>query len=179
MEPRKSKSQRRNTVLLSGWLFADLLLALSVIFMAANTVGIKPKPIPTVVPTIIPSPTLSPSPTPLPRLELKAHRFIYTNIDYQGLLNNSPSAINDLEQRLRKEPVLQGRSVGLAVAYGGAPGDSTIQQALNISQKVYGVLAALGKQGFAFTRASFYDDLYVFGPQPTVIKIDVFLFAQQ
>lgn len=179
MEPRKGRPRTRNTILLSGWLFADLLLALSVIFMAANTVGIKPKPIPTVVPTLIPSPTLSPSPTPLPRLELKAHRFIYTNIDYQGLLNNSPSAINDLERRLRNESVLQGRSVGLAIAYGGAPDDPSIQQALNISQKVYGVLAELGRQGFAFTRASYYDDLYVFGPQPTVVKIDVFLFAQQ
>jgi hypothetical protein len=30
--------------LLSGWLFADLLLALAVLFLAANTAGIKPRP---------------------------------------------------------------------------------------------------------------------------------------
>ncbi len=29
-----------DTVLLSGWLFADLLLALAILFLAANTNGI-------------------------------------------------------------------------------------------------------------------------------------------
>jgi hypothetical protein len=178
MEPRKGRPRTQNTVLLSGWLFADLLLALAVIFMAANTVGIKPKPIPTPIPTVIPSPTLSPSPTPLPRLEIKPYRFTYENIDFQGLLNNSPSAINDLEQRLRSEPILQGRRVGLAVAYGGAPDDSTIRQALNIAQTVYGVLAKLGKTDPVFAQTVVYDPLYIFGPQPTQVVVDVFLFAR-
>ncbi len=52
----------RDTVLLSGWLFADLLLALAIIFLA-NTGGIQLKPIPT------PTPTVTPTPTPIPRLE--------------------------------------------------------------------------------------------------------------
>ena len=36
----------RDTVLLSWWLFADLLLALAVIFHPANTVGVRPRVIP-------------------------------------------------------------------------------------------------------------------------------------
>src|SRR5947208_1270600 len=36
----------RDTVFMSGWLFADLLLALAVLFLAANTIGIKIPPPP-------------------------------------------------------------------------------------------------------------------------------------
>jgi hypothetical protein len=48
-----------DTVSLSGWIFADLLLALAVLFLVANTVGVKPQIIP---PTLIVTPTsLDPS----------------------------------------------------------------------------------------------------------------------
>ncbi len=66
-----------NTVALAGWIFADLMLGLAVLFFAANTVGSLPPsptplppptptatPIPTATPT--PSPTMAPSPTPSP-----------------------------------------------------------------------------------------------------------------
>ena len=46
----------RDTVLLSGWLFADLLLALAVLFLVANTAGIKLAPI--LPPTLIVNPTI-------------------------------------------------------------------------------------------------------------------------
>lgn len=45
----------RDTVLLSGWLFADLLLALAVLFLVANTAGIKLQPVSP--PTLIVTPT--------------------------------------------------------------------------------------------------------------------------
>ena len=40
------KPRLRDTVFTSGWLFADLLLALAVLFLAANTIGIKIPPPP-------------------------------------------------------------------------------------------------------------------------------------
>jgi hypothetical protein len=40
------KPRVRDTVFMSGWLFADLLLALAVLFLAANTIGIKIPPPP-------------------------------------------------------------------------------------------------------------------------------------
>src|SRR6266700_1950048 len=46
----------RDTVLLSGWLCADLLLALAVLFLVANTAGIKLAPV--LPPTLIVSPTI-------------------------------------------------------------------------------------------------------------------------
>src|SRR5258708_13351439 len=46
----------RDTVLLSGWLFADLLLALAVLFLVANTAGIKLKPV--LPPILLVTPTI-------------------------------------------------------------------------------------------------------------------------
>lgn len=40
------KPRLRDTVFTSGWLFADLLLALAILFLAANTIGIKIPPPP-------------------------------------------------------------------------------------------------------------------------------------
>jgi hypothetical protein len=172
-----SRPRVRDTVLLTGWLFADLLLALAVLFLAANTVGVKPQPIPTVVPTptLVPTPSLSP--TPLPRLELTAHR-IKLHIDAAGLLSNSQSAINDLEHQLRTQSFLQGRDVGLAIVYGGAQDSSQVDNALAVASKVYSVLRLLGQQGFAFTRASMYDPLFTLNTDNNTITLDIFVFAK-
>jgi len=57
----------RDTMSLSGWLFADLLLGLAMLFLVFNTKGVEaPKPIPptpTVQPTYTPYPTLTSAPT--------------------------------------------------------------------------------------------------------------------
>ncbi|GAC1629778.1 MAG: hypothetical protein NVS4B7_18440 [Ktedonobacteraceae bacterium] len=176
----------KDTIMLSGWLFADLLLALAILFLAANTVGAKPQPIPTPtpVPTLAPTatftPTFTPTPTQEPRLDFSPQRITLTGIDYQGLLNNSQSAANDVKQKLRGQSVLQGRSVGLTIVYDGAPTDGDIQQADSVDGKIYNVLKGLGKEGFAFQRSSYYDNdpLYTLGNTPDIVTIDVFLFRQ-
>lgn len=167
-----------DTVLLSGWLFADLLLGLFVVFLAANTVGVKPQPIPTPVVHITPTPIpTTVTPTPLPRLELSFHRVTLT-IDSNGLLNNSQAAINNLKSQILSQSFLQGRRVGLVITYGGATSDSQITTAQNIARKVMSVLADLGKQGRIFVGTSFYDPLYFFGNSPDTTVIDIYLFAQ-
>lgn len=178
MSEERNQPHMRNTVLLTGWLFADLLLALFVIFLAASTLGVKlykPSPTPTVrvTPTVV-----SPTPTSIPHLELHAHRFKYPGIDYQGLLNDSPSAINDLKQRLRHESVLHGRRAGLAIAYDGAPNPNDVTIAQNVDAKVYNVLASLGNESFVFIKTSYYDPLVLLYAPYDTITIDVFLFAQ-
>ncbi len=161
----------RSTFSIAGWLFADLLLALMMIFLVASTVGIYTPP---------PKPShRTPTPTPpiLPRLELNFHRFTI-NIDPGGLLNGTPSEIDDIKSQVRAQTFLKGRSAGLVIVYGGAPGDSDISTALDIAGKVYGVLGILGKEGFVFTRASHYDPLYLFGGNLAIVTIDVYLFAK-
>ncbi len=172
--------QMRDTVLLSGWLFADLMLGLFVVFLAANTVGVQPKPIPT--PVVIPTATPTPSPTvvtptPLSRLELSFHR-ITLDIDSAGLLNNSSSAIDDLQNKIRAQGVLRGRRAGLVIVYGGALTDGQISNAQNVAQKVMGVLGNMGSHGFVFIGTSFYAPLYFLGNSPNTTIIDVYLFTQ-
>lgn len=68
MRKIKPASNVRDTVMLSGWLFADLLLGLMVIFLIASPGGQKllPTPTPTLTPTQTPTttPTLIPTWTP-------------------------------------------------------------------------------------------------------------------
>ncbi len=173
-----SKQYRKNSsspsMVSVGWLFADLLLALAVLFLLANTVGspLKPKPIPkeTVV-------TPTPIPTQLPRLELTFHEF-KINIDPNALLNDSQSAINAVKQGVRAQAFLRGRSAGLVIAYGGAPDTSQIGRAQAIAGKAYNVLKMLGKEGFAFTRASYYSSLFSLYSSDTTVVLDVYLFAK-
>src|SRR5947208_2448124 len=119
MQQPKGKPRMHDTVMLSGWLFADLLLALTIIFLSANTGGVKPKPTPTPIPTSIPTPTPTPTPTPAPSLDFTYQTITLDNIDYTGLLSDSQQVKDDLKQRIRGYSFLQGRSVGLAIAYGG------------------------------------------------------------
>lgn len=173
MRQRDRRFRMRDTVLLSGWLFADLLLALAVIFLSANTVGVKPR----VIPTSIPTPTARPAPTPLPRLELSRYRITLT-IDSNGLLNDSPSAINDLKQKIRGQAVLRGRTAGLVIVYGGAPDVTQVTRAQTVVTKVISVLVSLGNQGFVFTRTSYYDPLYILNGDANTTVIDIYLFAR-
>jgi hypothetical protein len=167
----------RDTMLLSGWLFADLFLALFVIFLSANTVGVKLQSIPTPIPTVPIIPTLTLTPQPLPRLELNKHH-LQLAIDPTGLLNNSPGAQQALKQEVRNQGFLQGRVVGLVIAYGNAADPSQIGTAQAVAQKVMNVLQILGQQKFAFTRTSYYDPLYSLYSDPNFTEIDLYLFAQ-
>lgn len=169
---------RKDTFVVAvGWLFADLLLALAMLFLAANTIGIHPPPTP---PPVTPVPTrvaIRPSPTSIPHLEQTFHRFTI-NIDPNGLLSGSQSAINAVIQQVEGQLFLKKRRAGLAIVYGGAPDDSQIGRAENIANKVYNILHDLGKHNKTFTNISQYDPLYLLGGNSNTITIDIFLFAQ-
>lgn len=178
MSQRNPRTMRDMTIL-GGWLFADLLLALVVIFMASQPAIPKalPTPTPTATATFTPTPTVMPTPTQEPRLDFTYREFQVT-VDFTGLLSDSPQAINDLERKVMSVPFLHNRSVGLAVVYGGAPTDNDIGQAQSIARKVYGVLGMLGHQSSVFQRASYYEPIFHLGNDPSIVIIDVYLFKQ-
>lgn len=66
----KRDERFRDSYMLAGWLFADLMLALALLFFASNTVGTAPEMAPTPSPTIevteTPLPTHTPTSTPIP-----------------------------------------------------------------------------------------------------------------
>ncbi len=165
----------RDTVLLSGWLFADLLLGLAVIFLA-NTGGIQLRAVPTPTPPPSPTPTQTPIPVPPPRLELSYHRLTIAIGDPDSFLNSSAQD-EYVKSQVRGEPVLQGRSVGLVVAYGGANGSSA-SSANDIAGKMYRLLRSLAKSDPAFQRAVYYDKLHNFDLDPQKVILDIYLFSQ-
>lgn len=164
----------RDMTILGGWLFADLLLAFMVIFLAAQP------PFPKIIPaTPTPTPTPIVTPTPVPRLDFKYQRFRDDNVDYNGILSNSPSAVRALEQFINSQRTLRNRSAGLVIVYDGAPSDNDIGDAQTIAQAVINhVLKPMGRQGALFQRTSYYNPIYLFGPSHSTVVIDIYLFQQ-
>jgi hypothetical protein len=262
----------RDTVLLSGWLFADLLLALAALFLVANTGGIKLQPvlppILEVTPSILDanstiagctggtsapqcsvtvtesktsegnitwtvssdisdtiqysnkSGTLSPGQSikltisalpcqngsftfnaqratdktvtaPVvvafhcipPQIKPERLNFAYQtftlNINDVNAFLNGNGQNNDIKQQIESTAVLQGKSVGLAIVYGGAPDVGSINQAQQVAQKIYSILRTINQDGFtAFDRSSFYVPLYTLGNPSNLVSVDVYFFTR-
>lgn len=161
----RSRPRTRDIMALGGWLFADLLLALAMLFF---TTSVNIKPVPT-------KPT--PTPKPPPRLELNKNR-IQLFIDAGGVLQDAPEAVNDFKRQIRGQAVLQRRSVGLVIVYGGASNVNQIDTAITLAQKIYDILRSLGREWSVFSRASYYDPLYELGGDLNTVTLDIFLFAK-
>lgn len=156
-----------------GWLFADLLLVLAMLFLIANTISQPKLPVahaekPKAKPTV----TVAP-----PRLEQAYHRFSIT-IDPNRLLNKDVNERNAVIQQVRAQKFLHNRNAGLVIVYGGAPTTADIGTATNIANTVYAILKDLGKHDATFARVSTYDPLYVLGGSLQMVNLDIFLFAQ-
>lgn len=121
-----------NTFALSGWLFADLLLALAVIFLVGNSAS-APHPTPTSTPTVTPTlllsgaPTLTPTSTyPLEELVTPGPTAAPTATP-QTALSMEPIvydfSVDISEERLREdlETLLGDQQPGFVMIYGTAP----------------------------------------------------------
>jgi hypothetical protein len=172
---------KRSFIVSSGWLFADLLLALMMFFLATSTFSLpKPPPLPTssatAAPVLSPSPTSLPTATP-PHLEQIYHRFEII-IDSDRLLSNTSDARSAIIQQIKAQSFLRGRQVGLIIAYCGAPTVDDIPRAVDISTHIYDILLDLGKHDPTFSKASRYDPLYILGNDRNEVSLDLFLFAK-
>jgi hypothetical protein len=163
-------NRSRDLLSLGGWLFADLLLALAMLFFTtsiitqpSHSVHIKP----------------TPPPKPEQPLELNGQRVTLT-IDAPGILNNSSAAIQSVEREIRGISFLRHRSAGLVVAYGGSPTADgyQINTAIEIANKIYAILGMLGKTGFVFTHSKYYDPLFRLGTNENTVILDIFLFSR-
>jgi hypothetical protein len=115
---------RRDATLLSGWLFADLLLALAVVFLA-TTPGTQPPepatPTPTVAPliqaaTAVPSPL--PTPTPVCRRSASLAKIERTT---RNSLSGGQPSIPTEEQLRETFADLSNDVAGLVLTYVRAP----------------------------------------------------------
>lgn len=153
---------------LTGWLFADLFIALTMGFVA-NTVGYLPTP----TPTATVAPTVIPTATPLPHLSL--HPITLTlSVNYVGLLNGDPNAIADAQRQVRADGRLKCKLAGLALTFGGANPDTA--QALAIARAIDSkVLPGLGNQSYVFIRTA-YREFFNLGTDPGTATVDVYVF---
>lgn len=169
---RRGRSNGHTLFGMTGWLFADLFVALAMAFLVANTVGQLLPPI--VKHTPPPTPTVIPTPTQLPALDLKPIS-LTIQMDYQGILSGNAGAIAAAEQQLRAATQLHGHRAGLVLTFGGSNGVGTTA-ALQIAQQFNArVLANLGSQGYVFIE-TVYRSFFSLGTDPGQVQIDVYVF---
>lgn len=156
-----------------GWLFVDLLLVLTMLFLVINTAGARP-----------PSPSLVLTPTsttkPLLRLEQKYHRFTI-KVNRTAFLSGDAQTVASVKQQISGQSFLQGRSAGLVIVYGVATSIPTCQSegAFTVSTKVYSLIQQLGKNNAAFRNAVMYDPSCKVKTDVNQIVIEIYLFAQE
>ena len=156
----------------AGWLFADLLLALAMIFLVANSrADIKPLPTPVV------SPTVTPSPTPLPKPPVLDLHYITVTIqvDYGALNSGDTATVAKVEHQIRTDSRLRGRRAGLVLTFGGSQNGSNataLQAAKDMDKQV---LQDLGGQNYVFN-GTVYREFFATDKPAGTIELDVYVF---
>lgn len=174
MKRRSIADFRGSFSMSAGWLFADLLLVLAMLFLAANTMGIHPPP-----PTPTPTPIVHV--TPPPQQRVLEHTYCEIFIDDNDATRFSTD-INFAEQIfepqiLAKAPYLNGRQVGLAIASGGTDADNT-GLGISLAAMTYRVLQDMGNKGSIFKVTSYYGALFSLGTPSRKITLDIYLIVR-
>lgn len=158
----------------TGWLFADLMVALTMVFLVATTVGFPAltKPAGAHRSAHHKSQALK---KPEPALELHPVT-VPINLDYNGLLSNSQGAVNSVLKSVLDDPRLKSREAGLILLFGGAgPDDSNEGTALEIDSKVQAILSSLNKKSVLF-QVAVYRPFLNPHEEPSSFHMDIYLF---
>ncbi len=150
----------------TGWLFADLMLAIAMAFLVANTVGAHtPQHKHRVIRT---KQVCSP-----PALNRDHAVQVNLTVDDVGLLSHSRSAQASIGQQVRSHQALTGKSAGFVIIYAGNADTGTY--AIMIDRHIKGVLIALGKKHYVFQNAVYLNEQLINGP-PTQAQLEIYLF---
>lgn len=124
--------------------------------------------------------------TPPPNDRILEHQYcrIRLNIGFPGVFYNDDirSARNIIEPQLNRVQFLQGRQVGIAIAYGGTIG-GTEDQGTQVAAQLYQVLMAMAKDKQAhmyavFKTASLYEPLFTGFETSNTAIINVYLVVR-
>lgn len=175
-----------------AFLVSELFIALTIIFMVANSVGTRPPP-PNPTPTPPPTPTLAPTPTPAPvvcGLESTYYHYQVFSVDFVGILNGVPQAganfIANLQSITGVKTDKDGndtgqvtddvfgneqRVAGLVEVLGGGRDNG-----LDIARQIRGLLQSSGLS--PIKDRTIYQVFFLDGGDPTVVSLNVFYFVR-
>jgi hypothetical protein len=150
----------------TGWLFADLMLAIAMAFLVANTVGAHtPQHKSHRVHTKV---VCNP-----PALDRYHPVLVKLTVNPIELASKSPSAQASVRQQVRRSAGLAGHLAGFVIIYTGNAETSTY--ALTVDGYIKRVLMRLGDQHFVFANAAYLDQQLIGGP-PTEAQLYIYLF---
>lgn len=142
MHSARRRSTQRNMFTLAGWLFADMFLAMTMIFLIASAIG-----------TYIPK-TSAHTATPTPHLigmDTTPVTVTFT-IDVNGLLNNDPAVAAQVQSQVRNQlksylsKHVNGKAALVLTFGGGTDDEIDTTEAININT----ILQNMGKQHYVF-----------------------------
>jgi hypothetical protein len=161
----------------TGWLFADLLLALALAFLLATTFA-APPPKPAAVtkpphPTASVSPTPKPSPTPTPTGQPEpALDFKYVTVPLY--INPYDISASTIQGTIMNDPQLKGRRAGLVMLFAGGQ-DPNQSQWGEIDNQVWSILQGMDSETPLFRVAvsrQFWNGVLPLSE----VKLNVYLF---
>lgn len=160
----RRRRAKRSTFGLVGWLFADLLLALTMIFVIVSAVqGAYTPPKKSGATPIISA--LSSTPVD-----------VTVQVDTTALLNSDPAAMASVQNQVKSQlQRYQQLKAGMVLTFGGGP---NADQDTSVAQQINSALGSLGAKHFVFDKAvfrSFIDLSQVSGTN----LIQVYFFAYQ
>ena len=168
----------------TGWLFADLMVAIAMAFLVASTVGFPP-----VHHKAVKSRSHQPArhvvKPPQPALDF-GYVTIELTIDPTALLNRDASLADSVRSQVGKSGKLKAKCadepepgcVGLVLLFGGDPQVTSgiaYSYAQRLDTAMGTVLQGLGQQGFYFQRAIFRNFVN-YGAQTTKFELQIYVF---
>jgi hypothetical protein len=161
---RSIRRTHRNMFALTGWLFADMFLAMTMIFLVASAIG-------TYVTTTHPPPRLlGMDKTPL------TVRF---SVDINGVLNNDPATVAQVESQVRNQlknylrKHANGKAAFVFTFGGGIDENNDTMEAHNVNK----ILQRMGRKHYVFDRDDIvYKDYIDHSANDGDITINIFFY---
>lgn len=167
-----------------GWLFADLMLALAMLFIAATSAGTAPSSQapphrkPASSPPVTSSPQVTASPTTTPKrhlplpLDLTPVKVTLKNIDPNAVLNGDAVQADAIRKAVLAYHRLAGRQAGLVILFGG--GDVNSGEWHQLDLKIWRFLTGPGSSTGLFSAAVPLD--YWGGGPLTQFQLNIYLW---
>ena len=152
----------------TGWLFADLLLALALAFLLATTVNTPPP-----APPHPPGPTASQTPTPTPSATKGPPQQALDLTPVPVTLTIDPSNVSSgaIRQKILSVSTLRGQHAGLVLIFAG--GDVSSSSWGQIDTVVWGILKKMTPLFYRTVPLQYWG-----GGPPTQVLLKIYLFRK-